>query len=50
MQVESVHVSHLCGRMLSVERLTVTVTKTIPQPGKNAGWSRVCHTGYLPRS
>ena len=29
---------------------TVTVTKVIPEPGKNPSRSRPCHTGYLPRS
>lgn len=30
-------------------RLTVTVTNTIPDPGKKLTISRLCHTGYLPR-
>lgn len=30
--------------------LTVTVTTRIPEPGRNDGWSRLCQTGYRPRS
>lgn len=32
------------------EKRTVTVTKKRPEPGKKLGWSRLCHTGYRPRS
>ena len=30
--------------------LTVTVTNKIPDPGRKFSWSRLCQTGYLPRS
>jgi hypothetical protein len=33
-----------------IDKLTVIVTKTIPDPGKKFGWSKLCQTGYRPRS
>lgn len=33
-----------------MEGQTVTVTKTMPDPGKKFSWSKLCHTGYRPRS
>ena len=32
-----------------VNLVTVTVTNTIPEPGKKPVMSKLCQTGYLPR-
>jgi hypothetical protein len=32
------------------DRRTVTVTKRTPEPGKKPSISRLCQTGYHPRS
>lgn len=45
--------SRFSTRFESRERgkvLTVTVVNSMPEPGKKSGSSRLCQTGYRPRS